>query len=1055
MENNYIKSWFHYYSTLQSFELHKVQNYINPKSICFIEETHQLYTNEHYFGINKNEFDKAIELLNSHHTILNNILGIEGESITTSSIDNLKEVIEFFSGILKGETLKVLLDRLNEDIKKKSQELSNRILEIENSSNNQYLELKKGLDDLNTLVDTNSKNSSSKIKEISSRISSTIEKISSNYNQFKELKSNVESFKAYTENALNTNKLQLSKLENSLSRIKEDISKYSSKFANVKTELSSLKSKLDKVSVSVTKEDIGLDKVDNTSDIDKPISNATKAALDNKVDKVEGKGLSTRDFTPDHEKILNEIAGPIFLENLLTELLLKFDGDLFKVEGEKKKEKNLIRMSKLYNSRDGLKLPFLFSNTSPKFVANGQIFRGLPSTESEAEGSVLSYINGKVVWNPSGNVEKYYGITLPVGFDAVENEVKTGQTFSNRIGNSTYLETLPIQSKMYGCVVQFRKGVDYREVYRLDKNDFRFKENGERVKVTTKNNKCVVPKSTFGELTFEEITNKYLYGHIKSYIDNVPTVGFITNIEKDSEFILLTINHTIEGSSEIELGACLNGFDGQVMVYVPEFFYKGIKKRGEFSYNNIIHDTKLDYNNAMVVSEHYLEGYQQSPTMYVSAFKNTLLNEVPTNWGYLSSIPVNSSLSVSNFTKYCRGGLNRESLDISQEELKKLVGNNGYDSIPNSDLNKCRTNIGISDMRQYQDLVGLSNLSYKQYRALVFLMATEFGSLNLRRDYNPEKSAGKILGGFGNRITQINSDIWKEFNSNASIAPLFTTTKIGLRVGYNEFNYTLKGTGEKLDLYKHIVWKDSDEEASISVSKINNGIKIKGNIEYNRPIHFTIDNRYLTGNMTLKVQGLKGESINLFQPNSYNSSITIYMDGEITPKFQGIEDISGTIYNTDKDASHEIDVTIEVVNHEVGIYTKRIDGCSISWRGLGNIFGDVETILDGVYRKDTYNFDTNESNIYMSNDIFGTESIVNRGNPIEVEFFHSITVNGDITGNYINSMNVGDTYLSVGGNASTPTSNITTFNVYKGPESASKHPSKGYRSMYIIYGRDY
>ena len=47
----------------------------------------------------------------------------------------------------------------------------------------------------------------------------------------------------------------------------------------------------------VTKSDIGLGSVDNTSDLDKPISTATQTALDGKVDKVAGKGLSANDYT--------------------------------------------------------------------------------------------------------------------------------------------------------------------------------------------------------------------------------------------------------------------------------------------------------------------------------------------------------------------------------------------------------------------------------------------------------------------------------------------------------------------------------------------------------------------------------------------------------------------------------------------------------------------------------------------------------------------------------------------------------------------------------------
>ena len=47
----------------------------------------------------------------------------------------------------------------------------------------------------------------------------------------------------------------------------------------------------------VTKVQVGLGNVDNTSDLNKPISTATQTALDTKVDKIVGKGLSTEDYT--------------------------------------------------------------------------------------------------------------------------------------------------------------------------------------------------------------------------------------------------------------------------------------------------------------------------------------------------------------------------------------------------------------------------------------------------------------------------------------------------------------------------------------------------------------------------------------------------------------------------------------------------------------------------------------------------------------------------------------------------------------------------------------
>ena len=48
---------------------------------------------------------------------------------------------------------------------------------------------------------------------------------------------------------------------------------------------------------SVTAAQVGLGSVDNTADLDKPVSKATQSALDTKVDKEDGKGLSSNDYT--------------------------------------------------------------------------------------------------------------------------------------------------------------------------------------------------------------------------------------------------------------------------------------------------------------------------------------------------------------------------------------------------------------------------------------------------------------------------------------------------------------------------------------------------------------------------------------------------------------------------------------------------------------------------------------------------------------------------------------------------------------------------------------
>ena len=63
------------------------------------------------------------------------------------------------------------------------------------------------------------------------------------------------------------------------------------------------------INITLSKSDIELDKVDNTSDLNKPISLKAKQALEKKVDKEEGKGLSSNDFTNDDKKKLIPSGG--------------------------------------------------------------------------------------------------------------------------------------------------------------------------------------------------------------------------------------------------------------------------------------------------------------------------------------------------------------------------------------------------------------------------------------------------------------------------------------------------------------------------------------------------------------------------------------------------------------------------------------------------------------------------------------------------------------------------------------------------------------------------
>ena len=62
-------------------------------------------------------------------------------------------------------------------------------------------------------------------------------------------------------------------------------------------------------SITALKTSMGLDQLNNTSDANKPLSTAAQAALETKVDKVTGKGLSANDYTSAEKSKLAAITG--------------------------------------------------------------------------------------------------------------------------------------------------------------------------------------------------------------------------------------------------------------------------------------------------------------------------------------------------------------------------------------------------------------------------------------------------------------------------------------------------------------------------------------------------------------------------------------------------------------------------------------------------------------------------------------------------------------------------------------------------------------------------
>lgn len=403
----------------------------------------------------------------------------------------------------------------------------------------------------------------------------------------------------------------------------------------------------------------------------------------------------------------------------------------------------------------------------------------IPEPTSANNGNILQVINGKYqLSNISLEDQLSYG---------VEWDITVADPHLTRIGNMDFHRTLPIQSGMKGCVAQGGK-----VIYWLDKNDWRFKAK-EDIKKTTAESNISIPKNTSGHILnstqaglagtllgvvgenitteLTPVTQSY-YIKINGIICKVNGVGYdnITTGVYNNKVQLTPISGDLniqQGETmQIELGSRLWGIDGEVKVYIPEFWIKseidGDKRR--------VRITTIKINNT----------WTHQPALLVGAYRSTVLNTVPNNMGYLSTLPVNSAISVVNTAAYCRGGGNRVDYD------KYLTGvDNTTIDIFRTDLGKPRTNMSRSTMRAYSRNAGSNMLSYDQYKNIFYwLYVVEYANFNCQETYNVELTTeGCHQGGMGAGITNVNSTKWTKYNEYRPLTPCGYGNDLGNRTG--------------------------------------------------------------------------------------------------------------------------------------------------------------------------------------------------------------------------------------------------------------------------------
>lgn len=326
-----------------------------------------------------------------------------------------------------------------------------------------------------------------------------------------------------------------------------------------------------------------------------------------------------------------------------------------------------------------------------------------------------------------------------------------------RVGNMSYHKTLPIQNNMRGCIAQMKGGV--KIMYFLDPTDWRWREDprGSVLKnqpltlVDVDAGIYKIENTVFSTLQYE---NQWLriQGIIPCQVIDIDTSVNEATIKLDENYN----EGTPIGQSDVELGAVLNGYDGEVMVLVPEFWIKSwdTDTRREVR----VSPSKID------------DTWEHQPRILIGAYHDTVLNTVPENMGYLSTLEVNSALSIANTHDYCRGGSNDETYDqyITTDRFRSMLG-------------KPRTNMSRATMRANCRKSGKEILSYLQYkRVLYWLYVIEYANFNCQDVFISELTSEDFkMGGLSDGVTGIDLRYWIYYNSTTPLTPNGYTNEFG------------------------------------------------------------------------------------------------------------------------------------------------------------------------------------------------------------------------------------------------------------------------------------
>lgn len=421
---------------------------------------------------------------------------------------------------------------------------------------------------------------------------------------------------------------------------------------------------------------------------------------------------------------------------------------------------------------------FLEEQGNEGIHAKGKTYQTIPSNGKD--GQILMASNGKGVWTD-----------LDV-LDMLSYGVKWNPNVSDpaltRVGSPALHKSLPIQSGMRGCIYN---PTEKKVVCWLNPNDW---SNDGSIEVEMTSSSEASSAEFYGDIKLvihseegENFTNSATHGsevkicdvlvsslQIRFVNGDIVLTGQLESpIPSGTPWSLSGVYVGSGGLSDLwdlkntgvkkvtftlsaEKRVMLNGYLGEVMVYVPGFYIKSWDE--------------LDRREVRISTIKIDESWEYQPPVFLGAYRDTVLNIVPEGMGYLSTLPANTAVSVANSEAYCRGGNNDAANDADEDIFKRQLG-------------KCRTNISRATFRTYARNAGKEIMSYRQYKNIMYwLYVIEYANFNSQAPYNAELTVeGFHQGGLGNGLTNVSN--WFEYNGYYPISPNGYTNEFGNGTG--------------------------------------------------------------------------------------------------------------------------------------------------------------------------------------------------------------------------------------------------------------------------------